>query len=278
MSSSNMKNGARGQALDLRLYQTTAIAQVLAAIEAGQRRVLLTAPTGAGKTVIAVAMIDEEVQAGGRVLFLAHRRELIAQAANKLFAAGVTDLGIILAGHPARPDAPVQVASIATLHCRAVRSRKMELPQATLVIVDECQHCPAKSYRAILRAYPDAIIIGLTATPCRGDGRGLGSDFGVLVETPQIAELIDLGFAVETRVYAPATGHNRSALSFRKAKGHGPRGPRPSISKLQRRDADARSKYASFRSRTRAPSESRPRRARSDSVACNPMTAAEPTL
>jgi superfamily II DNA or RNA helicase len=71
------------------------------------------------------------------------------------------------------------------------------------VVVDEAHHVPAKTYRRILREYPDAIIIGLTATPCRGDGRGLGSDFDRLIETPQVSELIRLGFLVPTRVFAP---------------------------------------------------------------------------
>jgi DNA repair protein RadD len=79
----------------------------------------------------------------------------------------------------------------------------MELPKAALLVIDECHHCPAETYRKIIEAYPDAIVLGLTATPCRGDGRGLGGIFEVIIECPQVAELIEQGHLVKTRVYAP---------------------------------------------------------------------------
>ena len=77
------------------------------------------------------------------------------------------------------------------------------MPSAELLLIDECHHCPATTYRKIIDAYPDAVLLGLTATPCRGDGRGLGSIFEVIIECPQVAELIEQGFLVRTRVYAP---------------------------------------------------------------------------
>jgi superfamily II DNA or RNA helicase len=79
----------------------------------------------------------------------------------------------------------------------------MELPPADLLIIDECHHCPAQTYRKIIDAYPDAIVLGLTATPCRGDGRGLGGIFETIIECPQVASLIQQGYLVKTRVYAP---------------------------------------------------------------------------
>ena len=72
-----------------------------------------------------------------------------------------------------------------------------------LLVIDECHHCPATTYRKIIDAYPDATLIGLTATPCRGDGRGLGGIFDTIVESPQVSALIDMGHLVKTRVYAP---------------------------------------------------------------------------
>jgi superfamily II DNA or RNA helicase len=186
----------------LRDYQVQAIARVEAEIAAGRKRPLLVATTGAGKTVIAGAYIAAEAARGQRALFLAHRRELIEQASRKLYAVGI-DHGIIQAGFPARPGENVQVASIATLHARAIRSTAMDLPPADLVVVDEAHHVRAKSYRQILKAYPNAVILGMTATPCRGDGRGLGNVFEVLVECPSVAELIAAGHLVPTRVYAP---------------------------------------------------------------------------
>ena len=76
---------------------------------------------------------------------------------------------------------------------------------ADLIIVDEAHRACARTYQQILDAYPDATILGLTATPCRGDGRGLGNIFDCIVECPGVRELVDLGFLVPTRVYAPTT-------------------------------------------------------------------------
>jgi superfamily II DNA or RNA helicase len=80
----------------------------------------------------------------------------------------------------------------------------MELPLAEIVIVDEGHHGRARTYENILAAYPDAIVIGLTATPCRSDGRGLGNIFDAIVEAPQIAELIKLEKLVPAKIFAPA--------------------------------------------------------------------------
>ena len=139
---------------------------------------------------------------GGSVLVLAHRREIIAQTSQKLFAAGISH-GIIQAGFQPRPFERVQVASVQTLHRRAISNETIELPDADLLIIDEAHHCPASSYTAIVDRYPAAALLGLTATPCRGDGRGLGGIFEELIECPQVAALIEQGYLVRTRVYAP---------------------------------------------------------------------------
>jgi superfamily II DNA or RNA helicase len=187
----------------LRDYQTDIIAKFYRTT-AEFKRIILVAPTGAGKTVIASAIIKEFVRSYREVLVLAHRREIIGQTSKKLRDLGISH-GIIQAGSPSTPMASVQVASIATLWHRAIRSDRMELPPAKLVVIDECHHAPARSYRKIIDAYPDTIILGLTATPCRGDGRGLGGIFETIIECPQVAELIEQGYLVKTRVYAPST-------------------------------------------------------------------------
>lgn len=135
------------------------------------------------------------------VLVLAHTREIIKQTSAKLFEHGIPH-GIIQAGFMVRPDEPVQVASVQTLWSR-MRTNRIELPPADLLIIDEAHHCPANTYRKIIDAYPNATLIGLTATPCRGDGRGLGGIFDTIIECPQVAELVEQKHLVRTRVFAP---------------------------------------------------------------------------
>lgn len=187
---------------ELRPYQQDLLADLEEKIETSKRRVIVVAPTGAGKTIIAAAIINNAIESNRRVLVLAHTREIITQTSAKLFDHGIQH-GIIQAGFPTRPDETVQVASVQTLWSRAMRTKRMELPPADLLIVDECHHCPANTYRKIIDAYPQAILIGLTATPCRGDGRGLGGIFETIVECPQVADLIEQRYLVRTRHHAP---------------------------------------------------------------------------
>jgi superfamily II DNA or RNA helicase len=189
--------------LELRPYQIAAIEQLNAMRAAGRRCILMVAPTGAGKTLIAAEVIRRAVDRGRRALIMAHRRELISQISRKLHEAGV-DHGIVAAGFPTRPSERVQVGSVQTVHARAIRSRSIEAPDADLVVVDEAHHVRARSYQAILDLYPDAALLGMTATPCRGDGRGLGNVFESLAECPPVAELTAAGFLVPATVYAPS--------------------------------------------------------------------------
>ena len=187
----------------LRPYQEQVIEDFDRTVASGTRRIILVAPTGSGKTIIGSAIIKRVAAERRGVLVLAHRREIITQTSAKLHAHGVAH-GIIQAGITPRPLENVQVASIQTLWTRALHLGRMDLPPAELLVVDECHHSPAETYRKIIDAYPNAILLGLTATPCRGDGRGLGGIFDVIIECPQVAELIVQGFLVKTRVYAPA--------------------------------------------------------------------------
>jgi DNA repair protein RadD len=187
----------------LRQYQIDVIGRVAAARAAGHRRILLVAPTGSGKTVIAAAIIAEAVRGDERALFLAHRRELTQQSVAKLYGFGI-DAGIIQAGFTPRLGQAVQVASVQTLHARAVRGSQMNMPDADLAVVDEAHHARARTIAAILNAYPEADVLGLTATPCRGDGRGLGNAFDVMVQCPSVAELTAMGYLVPARFFAPS--------------------------------------------------------------------------
>jgi superfamily II DNA or RNA helicase len=195
---------------ELRPYQTDIIAE-FHRTTAQFQRIILVAPTGSGKTIVAAAIIKDFVRQHIEVLVLAHRREIIGQTSKKLDDRAISH-GIIQAGEneKLRPLAPVQVASVQTLWSRAMRTdangkTRMELPPAKLIVVDECHHATARTWRKILEAYPDAIILGLTATPVRGDGRGLGGIFETIIECPQVAELIEQEYLVRSRVYAPST-------------------------------------------------------------------------
>ena len=132
----------------LRPYQHDVVAEFDRAVAAGQRRIILVAPTGSGKTVIAAAITNRAVEAHQRVLVIAHRREIIQQTRDKLIANGLQP-GVIQAGleKDLRPLAPVQVASIQTLWSRAIRSESILLPVATLVIIDEAHHSRANTYQ-----------------------------------------------------------------------------------------------------------------------------------
>jgi DNA repair protein RadD len=187
--------------VSLRPYQSDIAAEFERHVERGDRSILLVAPTGSGKTVIAAAIIASTTR---RVLVVAHRREIVNQTSDKLTARGVAH-GIIQAGDEKklRPMAAVQIASIQTLHARAIRSSTMLMPLADLLIIDEAHHACAMTYQKVIEAYPDAIVLGLTATPCRGDGRGLGGIFKCLIECPQVPDLIGQGYLVKSRVYAP---------------------------------------------------------------------------
>jgi uncharacterized Zn finger protein (UPF0148 family) len=136
------------------------------------------------------------------VLFLAPRRELIHQAV-KAFQGQGLDAGMIMAGERQTLLLDLQVASFDTLHARAIRSDRMKLPPADLVIVDEAHLSTARTRLDILEAYGDAIVIGLTATPARGDGKGLGTFYDDIVTGPTISELVDMGYLVPLRYYAP---------------------------------------------------------------------------
>jgi DNA repair protein RadD len=188
---------------ELRPYQHSVIDLINAHIAEGcERRIVLVMPTGAGKTIVAAAIINRALAKGERVLVLAHTREIIKQTSLKLSAHDI-EHGIIQAELVADPDQPVQVASIQTLWSRGMRRNTMPMPAANVLIIDECHHCPAETYRKIIDEYPGALLLGLTATPCRSDGRGLGGIFDVIIECPQLAELIEQKYLVKTRVYAP---------------------------------------------------------------------------
>lgn len=196
--------------MKLRPYQERAIASLRAQYAAGRRAPCLVLPTGGGKTLVASEIIRSALGRGRRVLFLAHRRELIGQTVSKLERFGVTDVRIIQAAHDiGRPDSPVCVGSVQTLTRWADR-----MPRADLVVFDEAHHVVAKSWSAIADRYGGAHLLGMTATPERSDGKPLGDVFDALVVGATVRELTDLGHLVPCRVYAPPLELERAQLAL----------------------------------------------------------------
>lgn len=194
------------QPFKLRPYQERALEMVSEAGNSGLRAPLLVLPTGAGKTVIGAELMRREVEAGGRALFLAPRRELVHQTSGKLDAAGV-EHGVILAGCDELRNiyAQAQVASIDTLIARVMRrdpGSRLVIPTPSLVLVDEAHLSITEVRREMFALWPQAVRVGLTATPTRKDGRALGTLYDCLLEPTTTAELTAFGFLCPARYFS----------------------------------------------------------------------------
>lgn len=177
-------------------HQLLAIERARAAVRRGVRRLLVVAPTGAGKTVLISLMARGHLDAKpeNRVLILVHRRELATQTVAKLRAVGVVDVDVLQAGAEVSAGARIVVASVGTITARG------ELPPATMVLWDECHHVLAKTFHDIYAAYPNALHVGFTATPIRADGKGLGSVFDEMIVAASVRELTALGLLTPSEV------------------------------------------------------------------------------
>jgi superfamily II DNA or RNA helicase len=186
-------------------YQSSVCRQIDEHLAAGARRVVVCMRTAAGKTVVGTEEVRKASQKGGRVLWLCHTEELVQQAADELSAydPSLRDIGFIKAGRPTRLLARVQIGSVQTIDARSFRSRKIDLGHFDLIVVDECHHARARTWQQVIEAFPNASVIGLTATPCRGDGLGLGNLFDVLILGPDFEELEREGRLVRSIIFAP---------------------------------------------------------------------------
>lgn len=181
----------------LRPYQTRAIDAATDVVNAGKRRLILQAPTGAGKSVIIREMISRLHVNGARACFVAPRREIVEQLSQHLDHVGV-DHGVLQGSHwRRRPWLPVQVASVSTL----VR-RDLEAPD--VLFLDEA-HLHLDAAKSLVARFPTSIVVGTTATPARLDGRGLGELYEAIVPVVGVRELIDLGFLCPFQVFAPSS-------------------------------------------------------------------------
>lgn len=171
----------------------------------GNRRFLLGDFTVTHNTVIFTSIIQDLVNQGKRGLLLVHRRELIRQAEQKIFKTGI-NYGHIMSGVDAYYSRPMQLASVQTL-VRRNMPKKIDF-----IIVDECHHSVSSSYRSILNEYPEAKVIGFTATPCRSDGSGFEDIFETLITGPSVKFLIENGFLVAPKIYSVPLREDLSKL------------------------------------------------------------------
>lgn len=164
---------------------------------------LIVLATGLGKTEIALSNIASGIGKGYRAIYLAHREELLTQPAERLAARGI-DHALVKAGRPMRLSAPVQVCSVQTLARRPEVAAQLSAPRM-LVYVDEAHRVAAESYRQVLAAWPEAFVVGQTATPYRLDGTGLSGFFDEIIEGIAPAEAMAQGYLVEPTVYGERT-------------------------------------------------------------------------
>ncbi len=194
--------------IHLRDYQADCIGGIRDAYRAGRRSPLLVSPTGSGKTVMFAYIANGTSRKGNRVLILVHRQELVDQTVRTLHAFGV-DHGVIAAGRSPDRTHAVQVGSVQTV------VRRLEFFRPDLIIIDEAHHGTAGSWRKVIDANPQARILGVTATPERLDGRGLGEVFDELIRGPEVAWLIDNGHLSRPVYYAPPQAVNLAGLHIR---------------------------------------------------------------
>ena len=186
--------------IKLRPYQRDFIDAVRNEFIHNHRRVVGVAPCGAGKTIMTGWMIKESLIRNKRSIFFVHRHELIEQTAATFTALDIPH-GIIAAGVPTNLNLPVQIASVQTL-ARRVDS----IPAPDFLICDECHHILANTYKKILDAFPNAFLLGVTATPQRMGGITLCDVFSALVQSLSVDELISRGNLTPFNYFAPAVG------------------------------------------------------------------------
>ncbi len=196
----------------LREYQVEWIEKIYRAWNLGNRKVLAQLPTAAGKTVALSHISKDFFIDGKKILVLAHRLELVEQAAEKLTTITGEKVGIIKHGYCAHLDRPIQVASIQTL---SRRNLAQILPKIGLLICDEAHHATAKTYREVFDFYSEAAILGVTATPMRHDGQGFKELFDVLVEGIDTHSLIRRGYLSPYKLFV--TENSISTVGVKKS-------------------------------------------------------------
>ena len=180
--------------MELRPYQKEAESAILEQWASGVRRTLLVLPTGCGKTIVFCKLTEDVVSEGERVLIMAHRGELLDQAADKMLKA----TGLHCAVEKAEETCigswfRVTVGSVQTL-MREKRLEQFSPDYFDTIIVDEAHHCLSESYQRVLKHFSEAKVLGVTATPDRGDMRNLGQYFESLAYEYSLPRAIREGY------------------------------------------------------------------------------------
>lgn len=198
-------------AIVLRDYQEEIIQNVRTALKRS-RRILLQAPTGAGKTALASFMTGQTAERGAPVWFICHRTELVEQTSKTFSKFGIHH-GFIAANCPNNANSQTKVCSIDTL-----KNRLDRLTPPKLAIIDEAHHASAAGWAVVIDwlTANGALVVGLSATPQRLDGKGLDAHFDDIVLGPSVAWLIEEGHLSPFDIYAP---HKPDMTGVRKAMG-----------------------------------------------------------
>lgn len=183
--------------IQLRGYQQDVIDRTREAMRRHQS-VLVQAPTGMGKTVLTAFMLGSAKQRGKTAWMIAHRDFLLEQTAATFDKVGIP-YGFIAAGRPFNPHHAIHIVSIGTA---ARRLERLQAPD--LIVWDECHHIGAATYERIYKWAASAKHIGLSATPTRLDGKGLGAYFAEMVQGPTVSELMEAGYLSRYIAYAPS--------------------------------------------------------------------------
>lgn len=185
--------------VELRSYQTDLVESIRDGFRQGRKSVLAVAPTGSGKTICFSYIAQQSLSRGSRTLILVHRQELLDQTSRTLSAFDVPH-GVIAAGRKPDMAQPIQLASVQSL----IR-RMHKIPAPDLIVIDEAHHAVAGSWRAVVDQFCNSRLLGVTATPERLDGKGLGSIFEQMIFGPSVSDLQDAGHLSRARYYAPTT-------------------------------------------------------------------------
>lgn len=180
--------------MELRPYQQEAKDAIFEQWDSGVKKTLLVLPTGCGKTIVFAKVTEDCVRKGDRVLILAHREELLKQAANKIHKSTGLGCAVEKAEQSCRGSwFRIVVGSVQTL-MSAKRLSQFSENYFDTIIIDEAHHCISDSYQRVLQHFPEANVLGVTATPDRGDMRNLGQYFESLAYEYTLPKAIKEGY------------------------------------------------------------------------------------